>query len=318
MKKNRMYYRGLNALLLIIIVILITACDKKNVEIKSKTEGNYKIYYVDDKDSKIVYQSVLINEDDTDSIINELINKLKVGQYEKSKKPVIPNNIEYTIFNLNENVLSLTFDDNYLKLKGVDEVLRRASIVLTLSQINQVEYVRMNVNSKPLVIDKQDVGNMSKDTFIDMVGNESDYKSKEDVILYFADSSGKKLRKLNSKLTFDGTVSKEKLIVQKLIEGPVGEDKLGYYATMNPKTKINRLVVNNKICYIDFNEEFLEKAGRVTEDVTIYSIVNSLTELNTVNQVRITINGDKKDVYIDYCDISGLIDKDYNIINHDN
>ena len=133
--------------------------------------------------------------------------------------------------------------------------------------------------------------------------------------MYFADSSGKKIRKLNTKIISDGTVKLEELVVERLIQGPKGSDKLGYYATLDENTRINRIAVNNNICYIDFDESFLVKPVGVSEDVVIYSVVNTLTELKTVNQVKFTVNGEEREIYNDYAKMNGCIERSYDIIN---
>ena len=42
---------------------------------------------------------------------------------------------------------------------------------------------------------------------------------------------------------------------------------------------------------VDFDATFLEESVNVTDQVEIYSIVNSLTELSNVLQVQLTVNG---------------------------
>ena len=48
---------------------------------------------------------------------------------------------------------------------------------------------------------------------------------------------------------------------------------------------------------MDFNAKFLEKLPSVTEEVAVYSVVNSLVELPNVSQVQITVGGEMKKVY---------------------
>ena len=51
--------------------------------------------------------------------------------------------------------------------------------------------------------------------------------------------------------------------------------------------------------------------------MVIYSVVNTLTELNTVNQVRITIEGEVRDVFNEYASLGGFIEKNYDIISYE-
>ena len=58
-------------------------------------------------------------------------------------------------------------------------------------------------------------------------------------------------------------------------------------------TKINNAYLNGNTVYVDFSNEFIENApsGIEEEGLIVYSIVNTLTELNEVESVKILVNG---------------------------
>ena len=58
-------------------------------------------------------------------------------------------------------------------------------------------------------------------------------------------------------------------------------------------TKINNVYLKGNTVYVDFSDEFIKNApnGVEEEGLLIYSIVNTLTELNEVNGVKILIDG---------------------------
>ena len=96
------------------------------------------------------------------------------------------------------------------------------------------------------------------------------------------------------KITYDGTVTTERLILQALLEGPVQKD----LQSVIPKgTVLNKVMVRDGICYVDFNEKFMEKQEGITPEVTVYAVVNSLTELSNVYKVQFLINGVTKKNY---------------------
>ena len=45
------------------------------------------------------------------------------------------------------------------------------------------------------------------------------------------------------------------------------------------------------MCYVNFDQAFLTEPYDVTSQVAVYSLVNSLTELSSVQTVQITIDG---------------------------
>lgn len=89
-------------------------------------------------------------------------------------------------------------------------------------------------------------------------------------------------------------------LIKLLIEGPKNEklEKL-----IPEGTKVNKIELKNNIIYIDFSKEFIEnhEGGVEKESKTIYSIVNTLTQLNEVEAVKIIIEGDEGKSFKDNC-----------------
>lgn len=58
-------------------------------------------------------------------------------------------------------------------------------------------------------------------------------------------------------------------------------------------TKINNAYLKGNTVYVDFSEDFVKNApnGIEEEGLIVYSIVNTLTELNEVNGIKILIDG---------------------------
>ena len=81
-----------------------------------------------------------------------------------------------------------------------------------------------------------------------------------------------------------------KKLVELLIEQPKN-DKLE--SAIPKDTKVNKAELKNDIVYLDLSKEFVDNhvGGEEEESTTIYSIVNTLTELTEVNGVKILIDG---------------------------
>lgn len=113
------------------------------------------------------------------------------------------------------------------------------------------------------------------------------------ISLYFKDKQTGELTKENRMI--DVKVLAEnpyKALVEMLIEGPKTE-KL--QSTIPDGTRINDISINGECIHIDLSKEFINnhEGGLDNESKTIYSIVNTLTELNEVNFVRIFIEGEE-------------------------
>ena len=110
------------------------------------------------------------------------------------------------------------------------------------------------------------------------------------MVLYFGDKQGDKLVEKSYNRVYSKNVSLEKYILEQLIKGP-SDDNDGV-RTVPADTKIVSVLTKDGICYVSLDEQFFEENVDVSAEVEIYSIVNSLCELTTVNKVQISINGD--------------------------
>ncbi len=87
---------------------------------------------------------------------------------------------------------------------------------------------------------------------------------------------------------YDMNTSNERLIIYELMKGPANT-KLK--ATIPNDTKVISVTVNEGICYVNFDEGFLNALPDVLDSITIYSIVDSLSELPNISRVQILVNG---------------------------
>lgn len=66
-------------------------------------------------------------------------------------------------------------------------------------------------------------------------------------------------------------------------------------------TKVNSCTLKGNTVYVDLSKEFIENApsGITEESMAVYSIVNTLTELNEVSGIKILINGEENKSFND-------------------
>lgn len=87
-------------------------------------------------------------------------------------------------------------------------------------------------------------------------------------------------------------------LINLLMEQPKNEN---LQCVIPQGTKLNKVELNSDILIIDFSKEFIENhAGGIEEEkTTIYSIVNTLTELTEINGVKILINNEENKSFTD-------------------
>ena len=128
---------------------------------------------------------------------------------------------------------------------------------------------------------------MNASDFVSDLGNNK--QDKQDFILYFSNEKGTALKEYKLKNVKYGNKTKERYIVEQLIKGP---SRKGFVGTLSSQIKILSVVTANSICYVDFDSNFLTERNQVAPKVVIYSIVNSLSELDKVHKVQISVEGD--------------------------
>lgn len=101
------------------------------------------------------------------------------------RKP-IPNDVEITKYSLDGALLTIYFDVDYLNMKEVEEVLCRAAVVRTMTQISGIDCVSFYVDEKPLTdVNGKMVGTMYAESFVENPGEQINTIQNTNLTLYF-------------------------------------------------------------------------------------------------------------------------------------
>lgn len=295
---------------LVMGLLLCTACGDRR---EAQEVTSYKIYYVNNDETKIVDREYMSETSDGALLLAEFLEQLAHISEKMEYETLLEKEISVVGHTLDNGLLTLDFDESYHNLRGTREILARASIVRTLTQIPGVERITFTVTGEQLMdAAGAAVGVMAADTFIENAGNEINAYEKVDLRLYFANEAGDSLvEEIRRNVVYNSNISLEKLVVEKLVEGPMAE---GAYPTINPTTKIVSVTVKDGTCYVNLNNDFLNQPYNVASDVTIYSITNSLAELSNVNRVQISINGETNISYRENMSLNNVFERNLDIL----
>ena len=281
------------AFVLMVLVLFGAGCTSKEENDKKQ----YEIYYLDRNENHITalpYETVTPKAE-KEFLVKELLMQLGTQREDVEHKPVM---VDFIVKNciIHESQVTLNLSKEYEMMDFTKEVLVRAAIVKTLTQIEGIELVRIQVEGRDLAdADGKPVGVMSADTFIDNTGEDMKKYEEVTLTLYFANETGDKLIKVNRTMRYNTNISLEKLVVEQLVYGPVGnkgKDDVQVYPTLNSGIKIISVNIKDGICYVNLNNTFLTLNSNVTADTIIYSLVNSLTELPGVLKVQLAVDGE--------------------------
>lgn len=300
----------------LIFVFLLAGCVNENPEIEIVTEevpdNSIKLYFMNEERTKVVGEEFELYSGTLDGQVSEFLTALEEVLWTDEEKSLILDHNPIYEYKIDENgLLSLRYSSDYSTQPSIVEVLRRAALVKTLCQLEKINAVEFFIGSQPLLTSAgKPVGMLTADAFIDSTGENTEFYQEARVSVYFANEAGDALQETYLKITYDGKVSTERLILQALLEGPVQENA----QPVIPKgTILNKVTTRDGICYVDFNEKFMEKRSGITPEVAIYSVVNSLTELSSVYKVQFLINGSTKHTY-ENLDFSNAFERNLEIV----
>jgi len=307
---NRFAVKILLTVFLFLAVFFCASCGKETAKSAPK-ENEYDIYYLDNEQSALSAVNFTADTKDTEGLVKELTAQLLKAPDAVDVVVALPDQVSLQGYKLNENILTLNFDGNYSSIKPARMVLCNAAFAKTLTQIKGVEYVSFNSGDQPLRnSDGKPLGALSGSDFVQNITNVNSYEKKE-LVLYFADASGTRLKEEKREAIYNMDTSLEQLVVTELIKGPETE---GLKATISPDAKLLNVSVNEGICYINFNQAFLTTVKDTDVKLTVYSIVDSLSELTTVKKVQIAVEGSQKATLGDTLSLDKLFERDLDYI----
>lgn len=291
-----------------LLALLLTACNN------ASADGDGKIFYIRTDKAAIVAINYDFNSSDTDNMISEALSELAKDIDDIDVINTIPSGVEVKNWDLNDGSLNVYLVGDYEALDVYTEILVRAAIVKTLVQIDGVDSVSLFVNNSPLTDSNgESIGAMTADTFIEDFGQETDSLLSTELTLYFASANGMYIVPETRQVYYSRNVTQEKLVMDQLLKGPQTE---GLISAIPSGTKVNSISISEDgVCVVNLDAAIETVVTGVTENVTVYSIVNSLTELDNIKQVQILVNGETPHISNVDADLSSAVSRNEDIIN---
>lgn len=135
------------------------------------------------------------------------------------------------------------------------------------------------------------------------------------ITLYYQDADGYLIPVTRKVAKQEGIA---RAAVNGLIDSPLNREEIEYYGIypVLPKgTKVLGLTIRDGTATIDFSNELLNYESEILEKSIVSSIVYTLTEFETVKNVKILVNGYSQGKMKFNTDISGLLNRDSILIN---
>lgn len=284
------------AIVMVIVLIMLVPCVFLLYDsVVASGEEKVEFYYMT---SEGVMKPVKkeIRGENTEDILITTLHTLKNGTTAEGMLASVPTEMEFLSVGLvNDNVV-VDMSSNYHRLKNTEKVICRSAIVWTLTSLDFVDGVVLTVEGQPLKNSSGEVfGPMNRSNVVIEPHISAETTEYAILTLYFANAEGTDLITEERVIEVNANQTSEKTIMEQLIAGP---EDLNAQPTVPIETKLKDVTTTNDgICYVNLSNDFVSKhpGGMMAEKLTIYSIVNSLCELEHIDKVQFLIEGKKVD-----------------------
>lgn len=222
-------------------------------------------------------------------MVKDLLQKLGKKEVPDGGVSLLPEDVSINSYDVQDDLLVIDFSKEYNNMSKVREIMTRAGIVQTLLQAPDIAKIRFTVAGQALKDSRnEDIGEMTSKTFAEYSGKDTESYRYDTFTLYFVDKSGKKLVKEVRNVYYRRSLPKERIVLEQLAKGPMEE---GHYPTISEHSSVLSVITADKICYINMNNAFREGTEDVSEDISVYSVVNSILDSCDAEKVQISVDG---------------------------
>lgn len=277
------------------LCILLVGCGNKE-----KQSDEMYVYYLNADGNALLQASYPMMD------VEGVLDKMKIHA-------LLPKGVEINKYKVDRLQLQLYFNEAYSKMNKSTEVLVRAAIVQTMTQLADVEFVSFYIGDEALRDnDGSAVGLMTAQDFVQNTGSSIDSYQTTDLILYFADKEGKQLKETKkSNIRYNANTAIERLVVEQLMKGT---SATGSQSVIPKTTKLLGVSVKDGVCYVNFDSKFSTDSYDLNPEVTIYAIVNSIIANANVTKVQILIEGANDAMYKNIVDLSKPLEWNVEIV----
>ena len=277
--------------------LFLSACGKTGAD-----KSGIRIFYLNRADYGIKEQVYTPAANDKKGIIEELIAKLCVQPKEMTLRAPV-SDFRLLTSETRGSIVTMNFSEEYYDMTAVEEVLTRTAVVNTLCSFSEIDGVYFLVDGEAMHdADGVEPGIMEPDQFIYNSYTEMRNYERVRIHLYFANEAGNRLVDAYRTVVYNSNMPLERIVLEQVISGP---NSSFAYPTVSKDTKVNNITTRDGICYVNLSSEFTNEHLDVTPQVALYSIVNSLCELPSIDAVQISVEGQQDTVFMESISLTG-------------
>lgn len=279
------------AVTLSVLLFLASGCSLFTV---TSSTDSWLLYYLnnsasDDSNGLVVSESRTI--DMSDNTIAAALQAYFNGPDNANYISPFPKGTKVLKWSAESGTLVVTLSNEYKKLSGVNLSLAQCCLTMSLCGLENIKKIAILTENE---VFSDATKTLQPEDFV--LRNEIENEVNGQITLYFSDKNMRYVMHEKRSTVVSAYESMESYVVEQLIEGPLSGDLL---PVIPSGTKLLSVKIENSVCVVDFSSDFMynKPETEAAERMTIYSIVNSLTEIDGISSVQILINGAKTEYY---------------------
>ena len=272
---------------------------------RNTVKGEFTLYFLNDSESTLVSEKRTVRYRDNDELIREILGMLVKGS--DKNKPVINKKTKVnSVERLEDNKAVVDFNYRFISGDTAKDVLSAYAVVKTLCGVDGIDSVKVTVEKNDIPTSEGKPIEFLTDADINLSTDTNTGETKE-VILYFADKQTGKLSSETRNIKVNDQLPLAQYVINELIQGTAENE---HTDVLSKDTVLIGVNISDNICFVNFESSFLNKnsGSKEKEELAVYSIVDSLTELNNIARVQFLVDG-KKEEKFGSIDFNGLFER---------
>ena len=289
------------SLFIIMIIYLIPLTERTletNLEFEYTTDlANSSIYLLDNNDY-LVKTKVLLDDELVENNIKSIINNLTINaetKFPNNLKGVIPKGTKLNDVNIDEDLVTLDFSEEFLDINENLSTKLIEAIVYSITELDNITKVNITVegnllNTYPNTIYKiyfpltRDIG----------INKEYSYTTLNDitkVVIYYGEEISNEIYyvPVTKYLNNNGNKDKINIIVEELTTSYIYEDNLSSILNENVEL-IDKEIIEDDLLVLNFNDALFDNKGTIKEEV-LYMLSYSAFANYSVNAISFRVDG---------------------------
>lgn len=272
------------ALLLAGLLLLCSGCSGLYESGKIKMEFYYRVFSDPPSGSALASESKYVDSQAVPVIMEALLE----GPYKSGMMRTFPENVRLRSYAMNEGILTLDLSEAFGTLSGYDLMLAQYCIVLTMTQLEDVDGISITVDGEKV---PGGAAGILTPTNVLLSGETQDpYTINSQLYFPIREGEGLGVEYRMIMVNSMDAVGQSQGVLNELIAGP-------REAELSPCLGSGMIAVSSvqgSVCTVTIDEEML--GNLISDEATIerklYSIVNSLTELDAIDKVVFLLHGE--------------------------